>query len=113
MRSINSVWSEDQSNLLRFSLHNILSSINKPNYKSEKYYLATPFNTGYRRFDIEESNIEEMIFKGTELLKRNNFSKLNLENIDGFPILSIHLEPGPTIIIKDIVTEEIICNILL
>lgn len=113
MAGLNSGWSEEQSSLLKYSLRNILMTFKRRRYNSNKFYLATPFNKGYRFFDFESDSLEDMVFKGTELLKLNNFDSLNLETSEGIPILSIYLEAGPTIIIKDIVTDEIICNILL
>ncbi|MFX0124861.1 MAG: hypothetical protein ACFFAE_14615 [Candidatus Hodarchaeota archaeon] len=108
------VWTEDQADLLKYSLRNILASVtNILRYKSDKFYLATPFNQGYKQFDIEGSDLEEMLYKATELLKSKNINCVNLETADGLPILTIYLEAGPTIIINDVVTDRTICNILL
>ncbi|MFX0085990.1 MAG: hypothetical protein ACFFAU_09960, partial [Candidatus Hodarchaeota archaeon] len=67
----------------------------------------------YRFFDIEGDSIEDMVFKATEILRNKDFDRLNLETEDGIPILSIHLEAGPTVVINDILTEKTLCNILL
>ncbi|MFX0211310.1 MAG: hypothetical protein ACFFDT_35340 [Candidatus Hodarchaeota archaeon] len=108
------VWTEDQADLLKYSLRNILATItNILRYKSDKFYLATPFNLGYKQFDVEGNNLEEMVFKATELLKSKNINWVNLETAEGLPILSIYLEAGPTIIINDVVTDKTICSILL
>lgn len=108
------VWTEDQAGLLKYSLSNIFATVkNIPRYKSNKFFVATPFNQGYRQFDIEGSNLEEMVFKATEILKSKNIDRVNLETADGFPILTIYLEAGPTVIINDIVSDKTICNILL
>lgn len=107
-------WTEDQADLLKYSLRNILSTLtNILHYKSNKFYVATPFNKGYRQFDIEGSNLEEIVFKATELLKSKNIDRVNLETEEGFPILTIYLEAGPTVIINDVVTNKTICSILL
>ena len=108
------VWTEDQADLLKYSLRNILATVtNILRYKSDKFYVATPFNHGYRQFDVEGNNLEEMVFKATELLKTRNINWVNLETAEGLPILSIYLEAGPTVIINDIVTDKTICSILL
>jgi len=108
------VWTEDQADLLKYSLRNILAAVtNILRYKSNKFYVATPFNQGYRQFDVEGNNLEEMIFKATELLKSKNINRVNLETEDGYPILTIYLEAGPTVIINDVVTNKTICSILL
>ncbi|MFX1282494.1 MAG: hypothetical protein ACFFB5_02525 [Promethearchaeota archaeon] len=108
------VWTEDQADLLKYSLSNILSTVkNIPRYKSDKFFIATPFNQGYRQFDIEGSNLEETVFKATEILKTKNIDRVNLETAEGFPILTIYLEAGPTVIIDDIISDKTICNILL
>ncbi len=106
------VWTEDQADLLKYSLRNIFETVGSK-YKSNKFYIATPFDRGYRQFDIEENSLIEMIFKATELLKTKNFDRLNLETEDGLPILTIHLESGPSVVVTDVVTEKAICNILL
>jgi hypothetical protein len=107
-------WTDDQAGLLQYCLHNIFLSFHHiDRYKSQKYFLATPFDQGYRFFDIEGNSLEEMVFKATEILKNKDFDRLNLETVDGLPILSIHLEVGPTVVINDILTEKTICNILL
>ena len=107
-------WTEDQADLLKYSLRNIFATVsNILRYKSNKFYVATPFNQGYRQFDVEGSNLEEMVFKATELLKSKNIDRVNLETEDGYPILTIYLEAGPTVIINDVVTNKTICNILL
>ena len=109
-----SIWDDDQAGLLEYSLRNILLSFTHvERYKSKKYYLATPFDQGYRFFDVESDSLEEMIFKATEILKNAEFDRLNLETTDGLPILSIHLETGPTVVIIDIVTGKTICNVML
>ena len=111
---MSSTWTDDQAGLLQYSLHNIFLSFHHVDrYKSPKYFLATPFDQGYRFFDIEGVSIEEMVFKATEILKNKDFDRLNLETADGLPILSIHLEVGPTVVINDILTEKTLCNILL
>jgi hypothetical protein len=108
------VWTEDQADLLKYSLRNILATVtNILRYQSDKFYLATPFNYGYRQFDVEGNNLEEIVFKATELLKSQNINWVNLETAEGLPILSIYLEAGPTVIINDIVTDKTICSILL
>ncbi|UCE14387.1 MAG: hypothetical protein JSV04_04215 [Candidatus Heimdallarchaeota archaeon] len=107
-------WTEDQADLLKFSLHNIFETVtNIPRYKSNKFYLAIPIDRGYRFFDIEGDSLEEMVFKATELLQSKNIDRLNLETADGLPILTIYLEEGPTVIIDDFVTGKAICNIVL
>jgi len=107
-------WTEDQADLLKYSLRNILATLsNNLRYKSNKFYVATPFNQGYKQFDVEGSNLEEIVFKATELLKSKNIDRVNLETEDGYPILTIYLEAGPTVIINDVVTNETICSILL
>ena len=111
---MSSIWDDDQAGLLEYSLRNILLSFTHvERYKSKKYYIATPFDQGYRFFDVESDSLEEMIFKATEILKKADFDRLNIETADGLPILSIHLETGPTVVIVDIVTEKTICNVLL
>ena len=111
---MSSIWDDDQAGLLEFSLRNILLSFRHVDrYKSPKYYLATPFDQGYRFFDVESESLEEMIFKATEILNERDFDRLNLETADGLPILSIHLEVGPTVVIMDIITEKTICSVLL
>ena len=108
------IWTEDQADLLKYSLRNILATLaNILRYKSTKFYVATPFNQGYRQFDVEGSNLEEMVFKATELLKSRNLNRVNLETEEGYPILTIYLEAGPTVIINDVVTNKPICSILL
>lgn len=108
------VWTEDQADLLKFSLRNFFATVtNILRYKSNKFYVATPFNQGYRQFDIEGDSLEEMVFKATEILKSENINHVNLETADGLPILTIFLEAGPTVIINDVVTNNTICNILL
>lgn len=108
------VWTEDQADLLKYSLRNILATVtNILRYKSNKFYVATPFSQGYRQFEVEGSSLEEMVFQATELLKSNNIDRVNLETADGLPILTVYLEAGPTVIISDIVTDKTICNILL
>ncbi|MFX0015791.1 MAG: hypothetical protein ACFFB2_01045 [Promethearchaeota archaeon] len=108
------VWTEDQANLLKYSLRNIFATVeNVPRYKSNKFYVATPFNQGYRQFDIEGNSLEEIVFKATELLRSKNINRVNLETADGLPILTIYLETGPTIIIEDVITDKTICNVLL
>lgn len=108
------IWTEDQADLLKYSLRNIFATVqNILRYKSNKFYVATPFNQGYRQFDIEGNSLEEMVYKATELLKSKNIDRVNLETADGLPILTIYLEAGPTVIINDIVTDKTICNILL
>lgn len=105
-------WTEDQAELLKFSLRNIFETVaNIPRYKSKKFFLATPIDRGYRFFDIEGDSLEEMVFKATELLKSKNIDRLNLETADGLPILTIYLEEGPTVIIDDVVTGKTIGNI--
>ncbi|MHA2225505.1 MAG: hypothetical protein ACXAC8_09895 [Candidatus Hodarchaeales archaeon] len=108
------IWTEDQAKLLQYCLQNIIKTVkNIPRYQSKKFFIATPFNKGYRSFDVVGDTLEEMIFKATEILKINNIDRVNLETGEGLPILSIHLERGPTVTINDIVTEKTICNILL
>ena len=108
------IWTEDQADLLKYSLRNIFATVqNILRYKSNKFYVATPFNQGYRQFEIEGSSLEEMVYKATELLKSKNIDRVNLETADGLPILTIYLEAGPTVIINDVVTDKTICNILL
>ncbi|UCG02044.1 MAG: hypothetical protein JSW11_20920 [Candidatus Heimdallarchaeota archaeon] len=108
------VWTEDQADLLKYSLRNIFATVtNILRYRSNKFYIATPFNQGYRQFDIEGDNLEEMLYKATELMKSKNIHCINLETADGLPILTIFLEAGPTIIINDVITDRTICNILL
>ncbi len=108
------IWTEDQADLLKYSLRNIFATVqNILRYKSNKFYVATPFNQGYRQFDIEGSSLEEIVYKATELLKSKNIDRVNLETADGLPILTIYLEAGPTVIINDVVTDKTICNILL
>ncbi len=108
------VWTEDQADLLKYSLRNVFATTkNIPRYKSNKFFIATPFNQGYRQFNIEGNSLEDMVFKATEILKTKNISRVNLETADGFPILTIYLEAGPTVIIDDIVSNKPICNILL
>lgn len=109
-----SVWTEDQADLLKFSLNNIFQSLSKvPRYTSSKYFLSIPINLGYRFFEIKSDSIEETLFKATELLKRKDLSCVNLETDECLPILKVRLEPGPTIIVEDIVTDKILCQILL
>jgi len=106
------VWTDDQEELLLFSLRNIILSYDHiERYKSEKYFLATPFDKGYRFFDIEGTSLEEMVYRATEILKRKEFDRLNLETADCLPILSIHLEVGPTVVINDILTGKTMCSI--
>ncbi len=108
------IWNEDQANLLKFSLRNIFATLdNIQRYKSKKFFIATPFNQGYRMFDVEGETLEGMVFKATEILKNNDIDRVNLETADGFPILTIFLESGPTITIDDVVSGKTICNILL
>ncbi len=108
------IWTDDQADLLKFSLHNIFQSLSKiPRYLSNKYFLSIPINLGYRFFDIESDSIEEALFKATELLKKKDISSMNLETDECLPILKVRLEPGPTIIVEDIVTDKILCQILL
>lgn len=108
------VWTEDQAGLLKYSLQNIFNTVkNIPRYKSNRFYIATPFNQGYRMFDIEGDSLDEMVFKATEILKSKNIDRVNLETADGLPILTIYLEAGPTVIIDDVVTGITICSILL
>jgi hypothetical protein len=109
------VWTEDQADLLKFSLHNIFQSLSQvPRYNSSKFFLSIPINLGYRFFNNFESNsIEEILFMATELLMRKNLGCVNLETDQCLPILKVRLEPGPTIIVEDIVTDKILCQILL
>lgn len=114
MDGTNNIWSEDQANLLKFTLHNIITTFTKiTHFISDKFFLATPFNQGYRLFDLESTSLEDMLFKATEVLKKNNLSCVNLENADGIPIIRIRLEPGPVVIIEDYITDETLCTILL
>lgn len=106
------VWTEDQADLLKYSLRNIFETVGTK-YHSNKFYIATPFDRGYRQFDVEGKSLIEMIFKATELLKSKSFDRLNLETADGLPILTIHLEAGPSVVVTDVVTDKAICNILL
>ena len=106
------VWTEDQADLLKYSLRNIFETVDTK-YQSNKFYIATPFDRGYRQFDIEGVDLIEMIFKVTELLKSKNFDRLNIEKADGLPILTVHLEAGPSVVVTDVITEKAICNILL
>ena len=111
---MSSVWTEDQTELLDYSLRNILTTIKDNELFASKYfYIATPFSKGYRFFDIEGDSLEEMVFKATEMLQSKNIDRLNLETADGLPILTIYLEEGPTVIIDDVVTGKSICNIAL
>ena len=106
------IWNEDQEKLLDFSIRNFFATYKqRKRYKSKKYYLAVPFDHGYRSFDVVTNSLEEMVFKASEILKSTEFDRLNIEQEDGIPILSIYLEKGPTIVIKDIISNKIICNV--
>ncbi|MHA1973534.1 MAG: hypothetical protein ACTSW1_11105 [Candidatus Hodarchaeales archaeon] len=109
-----SVWDEDQADLLGFSLRNIFESFRDiKRYKSNKYFIAVPFDIGYRSFDVEAFQLEEILFKASEILKTTEFDRVNIETDEGIPILTMHIEVGPTIVITDILTDKTLCNISL
>jgi len=111
---LSKIWNEDQAKLLDFSVRNFFATFKQRNrYLSKKYYLAVPFDSGYRSFDIVANSLEEIVFKASETLKSTEFDRLNIEQADGIPILTIYLEKGPTVVIKDIVTEKTICSVQL
>jgi hypothetical protein len=108
------MWSEDQTELLNYSLQNILTVIkDSERFKSNRFFIATPFSQGYRIFDLNNVTLQDTIFDAFNILKEKEIDRVNVENADGFPILTIYLEPGPTIIIEDIVTGKVITTIQL
>ena len=108
------VWTEDQTELLDFSLRNILPNFkNKELFNSNYYYIASPFSKGYRLFDIENTTIHDTILSSLEILREQEIDRVNIENDGGFPLLTIYLEAGPTVIIEDIITGRMIANIQL
>ncbi|MHA1226164.1 MAG: hypothetical protein ACTSPV_05410 [Candidatus Hodarchaeales archaeon] len=111
---MSSIWDEDQADLLGFSLRNIFDSFKDiKRYKSKKYFIAVPFDIGYRSFDVEAYQLEEILFKASEILKTTDFDRVNIETDDGIPILTVHIEVGPTVVITDILTDETLCSISL
>jgi hypothetical protein len=82
-------------------------------FKSNYYYLATPFSRGYRFFDVENSSLQETIIYALKILNEQEIDKINVENDGGFPILTIFLESGPTILIEDYVTGKPLANVQL
>ncbi len=108
------IWTEDQTELLDYSLRNILPSFRDNElFKSNFFYIATPFSKGYRLFDIENASVHDTIISSLEILKEQEIDRVNIENDEGFPVLTIYLEAGPTVVIKDIVSGRTIANIQL
>jgi hypothetical protein len=109
---VSEIWTEDQTELLDFSLRNILATIEDNELFASKYfYIATPFSKGYRFLDIENVTIHDSILSSIEVLRDQEIDRVNIENDGGFPILTIYLEAGPTVIVEDIVSGQTIANI--
>ncbi|MHA1992994.1 MAG: hypothetical protein ACW97Z_00470 [Candidatus Hodarchaeales archaeon] len=108
------LWSEDQTELLNYSLRNFLMALHDiDRFKSRYYYLATPFSRGYRFFDVENQSLQETIINALEILNEQEIDRINVENDGGFPILTIFLETGPTVIIEDYVSGKPLANVKL
>ena len=107
-------WTEDQTELLHYSLKNFLMALHDVNrFKSKYYYLATPFSRGYRFFDVENNSLQDTIISALEILNEQEIDRINVENDGGFPILTIFLESGPTVIIEDYVSGKPLANVKL
>ncbi len=106
------IWTEDQVGLLKYSLENVFKTVPKE-YLSKNYYLSTPYSEGYQFLDEETPSLTEIIFSATEFLKIQNLDRLNVETQEGIPILTIYLEAGPVVVIKDHISEETIVSISL
>ena len=87
------------------TLHNI------DRFQSKYYYLATPFTKGYRFFDMENISLQETIVNALEILNEQEIDCINVENDGGFPILTIYMESGPTVIIEDYVSGKPLANV--
>ena len=108
------VLTEDQTELLHYSLRNFLMTLHDiDRFKSKNYYLATPFSSGYRFFDVENDSLQKTILNALEILNEQEIDRINVENDDGFPILTIFLESGPTVIMEDYVSSKPLANIKL
>ncbi len=108
------VLTEDQTELLHYSLRNFLMTLRDiDRFKSKNYYLATPFSRGYRFFDVENDSLQKTILNALEILNEQETDRINVENDDGFPILTIFLESGPTVIMEDYVSGKPLANIKL
>ena len=112
MFNMSEIWTDDQIDLLDYSLTNILDSFQKvDHFKSNCYYTAVPFSIGYRLFDIKCQTLQQAIIQALEILRKQEIDRVNIEIDGGFPILTVFLETGPTIIIEDIITGKMITNI--
>jgi hypothetical protein len=109
-----SVWTEDQTELLDYSLRNILGTVRDNElFASRYFYIATPFSKGYRFFDIENETIHDSILSSIEVLREQEIDRVNIENDGGFPVLTIYLEAGPTVIVEDVVSGRTVAHIQL
>ena len=54
-----------------------------------------------------------MTLQALEILREKEIDRVNIEIDGGFPILTVFLETGPTVIIEDIITGKMITNIQL
>ena len=107
-------WTDDQIELLDYSLTNILNTFQDvDHFKSTCYYIAVPFSIGYRLFDVKCQTLQKAITQALEILKKQEIDRVNIEIDGGFPVLTIFLETGPTIIIEDIITGKMITSIQL
>ena len=107
-------WTDDQIELLDYSLTNILDTFQDvDHFKSKCYYIAVPFSIGYRLFDIKCQTLQKAITQALEILKKQEIDRVNIEIDGGFPVLTVFLETGPTIIIEDIITGKMITSIQL
>lgn len=108
------IWTDDQIELLDYSLTNILDTFRDvDHFKSDCYYIAVPFSIGYRLFDIKCQELQQAIVQALEILKDREIDRVNIEIDGGFPVLTVFLEKGPTVIIEDIITGKMITNIQL
>jgi hypothetical protein len=107
-------FTEDQTDLLNYSLKNFLLTLQDVDrFNSKYYYLATPFSRGYRFFDVENSSLQKTIVHALEILNEQEIDKINVEDDGGFPILTVYLESGPTVVIEDFVTGKPLAHVKL
>jgi len=108
------IWTNDQIELLDYSLTNILDTFQDvDHFKSKDYYIAVPFSIGYRLFDIKCQSLQQAIIQALEILVAQEIDRVNIEIDGGFPILTVFLETGPTVIIEDIITGKMVTRIQL
>jgi len=108
------IWTDDQIELFDYSLTNILDTFQDvDHFKSNCYYIAVPFSIGYRLFEVKCQTLQQAIIQALEILKEKEIDRVNIEIDGGFPVLTVFLEKGPTVIIEDIITGKMITNIQL